>query len=567
MKSIKILAASFLLPLGIMFTACDNDGDIIYTSGSDDLTIAGDTKDIVLSADALDALVLTLYWNDNGKLTTSDDRVDAPANMTQNIIELASDPEFVNKTDIAIEKGIYEYQFTCRDLNATLTKLGFTPGEAAPLYIRIRGTLADNIPSKYSDVLTVNVVPYKIDTTIGFYLNAAKEDTGKSLYSPEDNHVYSGFIGAGAWENWWLKEGDGTLWGNDGETGTPFVISSKSTAWNFWYPGISGSYYTVVNTLKSEWTALLIESLTVSGDLAGDMTFDRKANQWSLHATGKGGNATITIAGSGKQYNATTGTDDAAAVSHTVSFGGDAAALSFNPDGSSASITLAVPNGEFDLILDLNDPKAWTVYAGTAAAPVEKPAELLWVVGHNDGITGGWNFDSWLRLYNEDSQNYGGVLNINSLWGYKLYKEVDNWDDCWSMVDGGNGFEGKLEKNGPNNIWAPDPGLYVADVSLTGLTYKLTAIQSVSYTGLNDDWSLSPMTATDQPGVYTATVTKSANTPWGVKVVINENWDIAFGGGSGYLRLYQDGFDGDNELANGPYTLTVNLLEGTYSYK
>jgi hypothetical protein len=74
------------------------------------------------------------------------------------------------------------------------------------------------------------------------------------------------------------------------------------------------------------------------------------------------------------------------------------------------------------------------------------------------------------------------------------------------------------------------------------------------------------MEATATPGVYQATVQKSANTPWGVKILINDSWDLVFGGGSGTLRLYQDGFDGDNDLANGTYILTVDLCKATYSY-
>lgn len=567
MKTFKIIAAALATTLGLAFTSCDNDGDIIYTTGADDLVLAGDSRDITLSVDALDALVLTIYWNDNGTLTTSDPRVEAPLNATTNSIQLSADPEFASITEITMDPGVYEYQFTCGILNGLLTKLGFTAGVKAPLYIRICGRLADNISPKYSEVLCVNVTPYKVDTTVAAYLTASKEDTGKQLYSPADNHVYYGFVGAGAWENWWLKEGDGTIWGNDGVVGTPFVISSAAESWNFWYPGISGCYYTIVDTPASEWSALLVESLTVEGDVSGEMTFNRKANQWTLHITGTGNTATISIKGSAKQYNVATGTDDGAAIATSVCFGGDASALSFTTGSGSATTSLALPAGECDLILDLNNPKAWTISAGTATVPDEKPADKLWVVGHNDGITGGWNFDSWLRLYNEDNRNYGGVLNINSLWGYKLYKEADNWEDCWGMVEGGNGFEGKLEAGGNNNIWAPDPGLYVADVALGALTYKLTAISSVHYTGLNDDWSLSPMTATDVPGVYTATVEKKANTPWGVKILINESWDLFFGGGSGDLRLYHDGFDGDNELAPGTHTLTVNLCEGTYTYE
>lgn len=563
MKTTRFFKAAFILATALL-AGCNNDGDIIYTDGGDDLRINGDSGDVVLSADALDALVLTLYWNDNGKISTSDPRVDAPSNVIRNTIELSADPDFSTVTEISVNDGCYEYQFTARDLNGYLSKLGFTPGETAPLYVRICGRLADNISPKYSDTLIVNVTPYHIDTTVGLYLNTSREPIHE-LYSAADNHVYTGFIGAGAWENWWLKEGDGTVWGNDGVSGTPFVISSASSAWNYWYPGISGCYYTVVDIPANEWSALLVETLTVSGDIEGTMTYDRKANQWSLHAS-RAGEITVRISGTGKQYNVATGTDDAAAVATPLSFGGNAGALTFSTVNTSDAITITAPAGEYDLILDLTDPRGWTLSAGTAAQPVETAPETLWVVGHNDGITGGWNFDSWLRLYNEDNANYGGALNINSLWGYKLYKEENNWEDCWGMVTGGNAFEGKLEAGGNTNIEAPDPGLYVADVSLSGLTYKLTPVNTVHYAGLNDDWSLTPMTATDQPGVYTATVTKSANTPWGVKIIINENWDIAFGGGSGYLRLHQDGFDGDNDLADGQYTLTVNLCEGTYTY-
>ena len=136
------------------------------------------------------------------------------------------------------------------------------------------------------------------------------------------------------------------------------------------------------------------------------------------------------------------------------------------------------------------------------------------------------------------------------------------------VVAGGNGYEGSLQVGGEGNIYAPDAGLYLFDISLSNMTYRLTSVTKVSYTGLNDDWNLYEMTATDTPCVYTAQVTKSANTPWGVKIVLNDNWDLYFGGNGtpGELALYRDGFEGDNDLANGTYTLTVDLAKGTYSY-
>ncbi|MCC8170197.1 MAG: DUF5114 domain-containing protein [Parabacteroides sp.] len=567
MKINKLTVVLLLAALYSM-TACSKDGDTIYTSGFQDLVLGGNEADIVLSIDALDALALTLYWNDNSEISLSDPRVDAPKNAIANTIQFSTSEDFGHVAEVAVGDGVFERQFSCKELNSVLTKLGFEPGVKAPLYIRVQGRLADNVEPSYSKVLVVQVTPYKVDTTVGRFFDSKKEDTGRILYAPADDRIYYGFIGAGAWENWFLNEADGTTWGNDGVTGMAFVMSSAGDAWNFWYPGISGCYYTTVDTHRNEWTALLVESLTVSGDVAGEMTYDRKANTWALHVDVPApGSINVTLTGSGKLYNAATGTDDAAAIATQVGFSGDVNALTFNASGAGSTVTLDIPAaGETDLLLDLNNPKGWTLATGTAA-PEEKPAEILWVVGHNDGITGSWLFDSWLRLYNEDNLTYGGVLNINSLWGYKLYKEQDNWDDFYGMVTGGNGYEGSLEANGTNNIAAPAAGLYVADVSLSGLTYKLTAVNSVHFAGLNDDWNLSPMTATAVPGVYTATVTKSADTPYGVKVIINEDWGIAFGGTSGYLRLYQDGFDGDNDLPNGTYILTVNLLDGTYAYE
>lgn len=566
MKS-NIITGLLLLTLTWMMIACDKDGDTIYISGSTDLVLGGNTDDIILSADALDALVLTVYWNDNGHLDTSSPLVDAPKNSVQNTIQLAASENFAQTTEIAMDAEVYEYQFSCKELNGLLSKLGFEAGVQAPLYIRVKGHLADNIDPTYSQTIKVNVTPYKVDTTVARYLNSNKEDTGWFLYSPANNQVYNGFIGAGAWANWFLNEGDGTIWGNDAVTGTAFVISSASGAWNFWYPGISGCYYTVVNIPKSEWTALLIESLSVSGDVTGEMVYDRKANQWTLPVNVSAGTLNITLSGTAKQYNVATGTDDAAAIATTVGFSGAADGLTFNNGSAGTGIALTISAaGETALVLDLNNPKAWTLATGEVSEPTEEPADILWTVGHNDGITGGWNFDSWLNLYNADNITYGGVLNINSLWGYKFYAEKDNWDNAWGMVEGGNAIEGELSADG-GNIAAPDPGLYVADVSLSGLTYKLHAINTVHYTGLNDDWNMYPMTATDSPGIYTAVIEKSANTPWGVKILINESWDLFFGGGGGKLLLYQDGFDGDNDLSNGEHTLTINLLEGTYTYE
>lgn len=556
-----------VLMAAAMLTSCENDATIIYTSGGDDLTLNGG-GDIVLDANNLDALALTLYWNDNGTIATSDVKVAAPQYAVTNTLQFSSTQDFATTVDLIMENGVYSKQFNHKELNNILGRLGYAGGVKAPLYIRIKGVIASNITPQYSNVITMNVTPYVIDMTTGYVLSSSKEDTGRTLASPNSDGIYTGFLGVTSWYNWYMQEGNSTIWGNDGVTWTAFMMSSSvsATAYgNFWFPGSEGCYYTIVNTKTSQWSALFLPQLSVSGDINGDLTYDRKANAWRLVFTGKKGSANVKISGTGKQYNAATGTDDAATISTPAGFGGSADKLTFGTTASNISVNIPA-DGECTLKLDLSNPFAWVLSVTSGADNgSEEIAEHLFMSGIDDGISGQWTFDNYLTLYNEENLGYGGVANVNSLWGYQFYTEAENWGSAIGMVEGGTATEGALVKGGAN-ITAPAAGLYVMDVSLKAMTYKLFEVTSVGYAGLNDDWIEKPMTATATPGVYTAEVVKSANTPWGVKILINNSWSIFFGGGKGTLRLYQEGFDGDNDLANGNYTLTVDLVKGTYSY-
>ena len=564
----KYIAAAGLAVMLLGAQGCDKDGDTINTDGPDRAEVSGVASDIVLDKDQLQSLALTISWNENGKISLSDPLVAAPEGAATNTVQFSADPEFASVVDDNVESGVYYRQYTCEALNNLVGRLGLEGGVKGTVYIRVKTVLGANIDPKYSDVHTITVTPYFIDMSIGFVLDASQNDTGRTLWSPASDGIYSGFIGAGSWENWWLREGNNTVWGNDGVTGTAFVMGNNTTGldvWNFWYPSPSGCYYTVVNTRTNEWSALYIGELTLGGDLSGAMTYDRKANKWTYTFDATPGILSVTLSATGKQYNTATGTDDAAAVDTPVGFGGVAGNVSFDSAAQAISVDVAAA-GETTLTLDLSDPRGWTLTAGAGSAgPVETVPPMIYL----SGVQPDWDFSNYLKLYNEDNRTYGGALQVNSEWGYRIYTEAEAWDNYWTMVDGGTAFSGQLVNNGEGNIAAPEAGFYLFDVNMGDLTYKLTPITKVSYTGLNDDWSLTEMTAADEPGVYTAQFEKTANTPWGVKIVLNDNWDLFFGGNGtpGELVLYRDGFEGDNELANGTHTLTVNLSKGTYSYQ
>lgn len=549
-------------------TGCDKDGDTILTKCPDDTELNTESTDIVLDKNKLDALALSVYWNENGEITLSDPKVSAPKSAVTNTLQFSTTPDFATVVDDNIEDGIYYRQYTCEALNNLVGRLGLESGVKGTVYLRLKSVLGANVTPKFSKSLTLTITPYSIDMNVGYFLDKDQNDTGRTLSSPESDGCYKGFIGAGAWENWWLREGNNTTWGNDGESGTPFVMGNNLTGlsvWNFWYPGISGCYYTIVDTRINEWSALLIPELILGGDITGIMTYDRRSNKWSYTFNATASTYNITISGIGKQYNASTGTDDTSAIDTPVAFSGNAASLEFGSTPQTISLSIAA-SGETTITLDLNDPNCWTLTSEAGGpAPVVTVAPLIYL----SGITADWDFNSYLKLYNEDYQNYGGALMVNSAWGYRIYKEADDWNNYWTMVEGSTAFSGNLVNGGEGNISAPEPGFYLFDVNMSGLTYTVTPITKVSYTGVNDDWTLREMTATGTPGEYTVQFEKTANTPWGVKIVLNDNWDLYFGGNGqpGELVLYHDGFEGDNELSNGIHTLTVNLSTGSYKYE
>ncbi len=563
MKYLRYHIATLMIA-GLAATSCDKDGETIYVDGVTDTSVETTAMDVVLDENRLDMLALTVYWNDNGEISLSDPLVAAPKYAFTNTFQLSAYEDFSQCYEETLPDGVCSRQFSCAELNSAAIRGGMESGSTATVYVRLKSVLGVNIAPRYSNVIKFNLTTYMVDMTTGIILDTNRNDSGRTLALTERENVYAGFFGASSWENWFFRSPAGEIWGTAADPGLPFVLGKESAGeiWNLWFPEPAGCYYTEINIPANEWTALLITELNIGGDIEGAMSYDRKSNVWSYTFNADARTYNITLSGQGSQYNASTGTD-APLASQTVAFGGDAQDLTF---GSTAS-TIAVPvnsAGEVTLVLDLSNPKKWTIGAGELA-PVEDIPACLYL----PGIVDPWGFDDFLTLYDEDNKCYAAVHYVNSAWGYQVAIEKDNWGDIYTMADGGNAFEGKLEFQGSNNVAASDEGIYLMDFSLGWMTYKVTKVTSVSYTGLNDDWNFHAMTqSADDPCVFTAEMEKTANTPWGVKVIINENWDLFFGGNGtvGELRYGKDGFEGDNELGNGTLILTVDLAKGTYNY-
>ncbi len=559
MKTTRYFLLLALLPL---IAACDKDETRVYLNSLQPGELIATSSSVVLSPETSTQIVLSLAWTKNA-LEVSDPNVSVAEDIIQTVQASLSE-DFSGTVNESSESSVSK-AYTGAVLNTLAKNIGATVGVVNRIYFRLASQVGQNISPVYSNVVAVDVTPYSIDMSIAYILDTSKAATGVTLYSAASDGDYVGFMGATSWYNFYMQEGDGTVWGNDGIDGTPFLISSdESTHWNFWFPGQNGCYYVDMNTNTSRWSSLYIPSLTLSGDVAGEMSYDRPDNKWTyVFEASAAGNITFSLFGTGSLYDYSTGTEDDAAVSTPVAFAQDGDKLTF---GSTAgNITVSVPSsGECTLVIDLSDPTNWTASVVSGSAEPEPVSQYVYLPGISDGYDD-WTFSNYLRLYDEDNLAYAGCADVDSPWGYQIAVEKDNWGDVY-LMESGDAYSGTLAFASGDNIPAAElQGLHFINVSLKNLTYNVIPVEEVYYSGFNDDWNLYPMTAV-QTGVYTATVEITASTPWGFEIVLDADWATELGGEDGNLLLKQGSvqnipFDG----GTGTYTLTVDLINSTYS--
>jgi hypothetical protein len=309
-----------------------------------------------------------------------------------------------------------------------------------------------------------------------------------------------------------------------------------------------------------------LPAITISGDLTGNMTFDRPNVKWTLAFNVTAASALkIKLNSAGQLYNVQTG--DAASESKSLAFAPEGERLVLA--AQAGEITVNVPAaGEYTLEIDLSNPNQWTYQVVSGSSVPVEVNPFVYLPGIDDGISGSWTFDNYLRLFNEDELTYVGVVNVNSQWGYSINTEKDNWDDKYTPGEG-DAYNGTLVFKGEGNIPAPTPGLYLIETSLKGLTYNLTSVGNEIYVlGLHDVWDFNtPLAATATPGVFSGNITINSASPWGFTINLKDSWDYKFGGSDGKLYYRGSNITDDASLAPGSYQMTVDLVNMTYEIK
>ncbi len=350
--------------------SCDESGDKIYLDGFKASDLMASASDVKLSVDNSKDVVLSLAWQ-NPTLFSSDETKPAGSGVLKTYLQASASEDFASVKEYTVTD--LSKAFTGADLNAAAKDLGLSPDVSSPLYFRIKSQMGANLDAAYSNVCQVKVTPYLIDMSYINILNENKDQVLTKLYSPHSDGVYSGYMNASSWFHIWGKENDGTIWGNVGQDGHVYEMDNTESAWNFWFPGQTGIYYTVVDTKAKEFKPTYIKAMQLNGE---EMTYDAPNYAWVKVITTTADNTPINIVATGAEYSKATATDDAAAVVKTMNYTladgkmTDAATAGSVNIAKAGTYTITVKVGE-------NSDLTYSIESGNQTAPEPEASNTL----------------------------------------------------------------------------------------------------------------------------------------------------------------------------------------------
>lgn len=357
--------------------SCDESGDKIDLDGFKASDLMASASDVKLSVDNSKDVVLSLAWQ-NPTLLSSDETKPAGSGVLKTYLQVSASENFTSEKEYTVTD--LSKAFTGADLNAAAKDLGLSPDVSSPLYFRIKSQMGNNLDAAYSNVCQVKVTPYLIDMS---YINILDKDTKEQtltyLYSPNSDGVYSGYMNASSWLNFWGKENDGTIWGNVGQDGHVYEMDNTESAWSFWFPGQAGIYYAVIDTKAKEFKPTLLKSFQLNGE---DMTYDAPNYAWIKVITTTADNTPVSIVATGAEYSKATGTEDAAAVVKTMNY---TLADGKMTDSESAGSVIIPSAGTYTITVKVGEHSQleYTIVEGDQTTPEPEASNTLCMFSEN----------------------------------------------------------------------------------------------------------------------------------------------------------------------------------------
>lgn len=403
--------------------SCDESGDKIYLDGFKASDLMASASDVKLSVDNSKDVVLSLAWQ-NPTLLSSDETKPAGSGVLKTYLQVSASENFTSEKEYTVTD--LSKAFTGADLNAAAKDLGLSPDVSSPLYFRIKSQMGSNLDAAYSNVCQVKVTPYLIDMSYINILNEKKDQVLTKLYSPNSDGVYSGYMNASSWFHIWGKENDGTIWGNVGQDGHVYEMDNTESAWNIWFPGQTGIYYTVLNTKAKELKPTYIKSMQLNGE---DMTYDAPNYAWTKVITTIADNTPVSIVATGAEYSKATGTEDAAAVEKTLNYTLADGKMTDSENAGSVNIPTA---GTYTVTVKVGDKSdlTYSIVSGDQTTPKPTISNTIGMFS-KDGST-------LYATFTKVSEGvYTCTYDLSNLYDMRFYFIGDDIDDkrvCYGSV-------------------------------------------------------------------------------------------------------------------------------------
>ena len=441
--------------------SCDESGDNIYLDGFEASGLMASASDVVLSVDKSKDVVLSLAWQ-NPTLLSSDETKPAGNGVLKTYLQASASENFASVKEYTVTA--LSKAFTGADLNAAAKDLGLTPDVSSSLYFRIKSQMGSNLDSLYSNVCQVKVTPYLIDMSYINILNENKEQVLTKLYSPNSDGIYSGYMNASSWFHIWGKENDGSIWGNVGQDGHVYEMDNSESAWNFWFPGQTGIYYTVLDTKAKDFKPTYIKSMQLNGE---DMTYDAPNYAWTKVITTTADNTPVSIVATGAEYSKATGTEDAAAAVKTMNYTLADGKMTDSENAGSVNIATA---GTYTVTVKVGEHSQleYTIVSGDQTTPEPEASNTLCIFS-KDGNT-------LLAVMNKVSDGVYTCKYKPSSWEqFRFIYVGENKDDKQTWY-GADGEQFKLTSaDGAWDIWFGDENgatEFTVTADLNTMTWK-----------------------------------------------------------------------------------------------
>ena len=403
--------------------SCDESGDKIYLDGFKASGLMASASDVKLSVDNSKDVVLSLAWQ-NPTLLSSDETKPAGNGVLKTYLQVSASENFTSEKEYTVTD--LSKAFTSADLNAAAKDLGLSPDVSSPLYFRIKSQMGANLDAAYSNVCQVKVTPYLIDMSYINILNEKKDQVLTKLYSPNSDGVYSGYMNASSWFHIWGKENDGTIWGNVGQDGHVYEMDNTESAWNIWFPGQTGIYYTVLDTKAKELKPTYIKSMQLNGE---DMTYDAPNYAWTKVITTTADNTPVSIVAKVAEYSKATGTEDAAAVEKTLNYTLADGKMTDSENAGSVNIPTA---GTYTITVKVGDKSdlTYSIVSGDQTTPKPTISNTIGMFS-KDGST-------LYATFTKVSEGvYTCTYDLSNLYDMRFYFIGDDIDDkrvCYGSV-------------------------------------------------------------------------------------------------------------------------------------